>query len=187
MTVYDDKGQSTGKSVVLPAVFRAPIRTDIVNFVHDQMRRNKRQAHAVSTKAGSSAWMSAGSQVIAALLILFQVNKHRLNRGVPAVPSLVFLECVVVVLTDQVKVHSATCAVVVVCMLHWKSGENGTERSTWNNDAMLWSALLLLQVFHRLSLLEVSFNCVEASFLDRPSSCRSQHRNCTWNSVSSIG
>jgi large subunit ribosomal protein L4e len=50
--VYDEKGQSTGKSIVLPAVFRAPIRTDIVNFVHDQMRRNKRQAHAVSDKAG---------------------------------------------------------------------------------------------------------------------------------------
>jgi large subunit ribosomal protein L4e len=52
VTVYDEKGQSTGKSVVLPAVFRAPIRTDIVDFVHDQMRRNKRQAHAVSDKAG---------------------------------------------------------------------------------------------------------------------------------------
>lgn len=54
VTVYDEKGQSTGKSVVLPAVFRAPIRTDIVNFVHDQMRRNKRQARAVSGNAGLS-------------------------------------------------------------------------------------------------------------------------------------
>lgn len=58
MSVYDEKGQSTGRSVVLPAVFRAPIRTDIVNFVHDQMRRNKRQATAVSSNAGTMIFPS---------------------------------------------------------------------------------------------------------------------------------
>jgi large subunit ribosomal protein L4e len=33
-------------------VFKAPIRPDIVNFVHTNMAKNKRQAYAVSEKAG---------------------------------------------------------------------------------------------------------------------------------------
>lgn len=36
----------------LPAVFTAPIRADVVNFVHTNMAKNKRQAYAVSVKAG---------------------------------------------------------------------------------------------------------------------------------------
>ena len=38
--------------VELPAVFLAPIRPDIVNFVHTSMNKNKRQAYAVYAKAG---------------------------------------------------------------------------------------------------------------------------------------
>ena len=50
--VYNEKGELTDKNVNLPAVFRAPIRTDIVNFVHFQMKKNARQPYAVSKKAG---------------------------------------------------------------------------------------------------------------------------------------
>jgi len=39
VSVYDEKSAPTGSSVVLPAVFKAPIRPDIVSFVHDQMRK----------------------------------------------------------------------------------------------------------------------------------------------------
>merc|ERR1712018_1014788 len=39
-------------NVKLPAVFRAPVRPDIVNFVHFEMLKNTRQAYAVSDKAG---------------------------------------------------------------------------------------------------------------------------------------
>jgi len=39
-------------SVTLPAVMTAPIRPDIVQFVHTNMNKNKRQAYAVSEKAG---------------------------------------------------------------------------------------------------------------------------------------
>merc|ERR1711934_341298 len=35
-----------------PAVFKAPIRPDIVNAVHFQMLKNTRQPYAVSEKAG---------------------------------------------------------------------------------------------------------------------------------------
>ena len=50
--MYNEKGESTGSNVSLPAVFRAPIRPDIVNFVHSEMRKNTRQPYAVSVKAG---------------------------------------------------------------------------------------------------------------------------------------
>jgi large subunit ribosomal protein L4e len=38
--------------VELPAVFTAPIRSDIVQAVHTGLNKNKRQAYAVSAKAG---------------------------------------------------------------------------------------------------------------------------------------
>lgn len=38
--------------VVLPAVFTAPIRPDVVNFVHTNMAKNNRQPYAVSRRAG---------------------------------------------------------------------------------------------------------------------------------------
>merc|ERR1712118_540546 len=40
------------KQVQLPAVFLAPIRPDIVQFVHTSMNKNKRQAYAVNKDAG---------------------------------------------------------------------------------------------------------------------------------------
>lgn len=42
----------TEAKVVLPAVFSTGIRTDIVNFVHTNISKNRRQGHAVNYKAG---------------------------------------------------------------------------------------------------------------------------------------
>eukprot|EP01038_Epipyxis_sp_PR26KG_P014663 gene14663-19699_t len=39
-------------TVTLPAVFTAPIRSDVVHYVHTLMAKNARQAYAVSLKAG---------------------------------------------------------------------------------------------------------------------------------------
>jgi len=36
----------------MPAVFTAPIRNDIVQFVHTNLNKNRRQAHAVWKDAG---------------------------------------------------------------------------------------------------------------------------------------
>merc|ERR1719353_2816476 len=47
----DDKGVIIG-SVALPEVFSAPIRPDVVSFVHTNMAKNKRQPYAVNTIAG---------------------------------------------------------------------------------------------------------------------------------------
>ena len=52
VSVYTEKNESSGALVKLPAVFRAPIRTDVVNFVHTNMRKNSRHPYAVSREAG---------------------------------------------------------------------------------------------------------------------------------------
>eukprot|EP00808_Paulinella_micropora_P007611 g37335.t1 len=44
----DGKAEATN----LPAVFNAPIRTDIVQFVHTNMNKNRRQPYAVTKNAG---------------------------------------------------------------------------------------------------------------------------------------
>ena len=51
VTVFDDEGKNLAQTT-LPAVFKAPIRTDVVQFVHTNMRKNSRQPYAVSSKAG---------------------------------------------------------------------------------------------------------------------------------------
>jgi len=53
VSVYSEKSEVlAGKEVHLPAVFKAPIRPDIVSFVHDKMMKNTRQPYCVSSKAG---------------------------------------------------------------------------------------------------------------------------------------
>ena len=49
VSVYSEKSEAlVGKEVHLPAVFKAPIRPDIVSFVHDMMMKNTRQPYCVS-------------------------------------------------------------------------------------------------------------------------------------------
>lgn len=53
MGIYTEKSEEIKeKSIALPAVFKAPIRPDVVNFVHQQMSFNHRQPYCVSEKAG---------------------------------------------------------------------------------------------------------------------------------------
>eukprot|EP00825_Cyclidium_porcatum_P013269 TRINITY_DN16_c0_g2_i3.p1 TRINITY_DN16_c0_g2~~TRINITY_DN16_c0_g2_i3.p1 ORF type:complete len:529 (-),score=154.81 TRINITY_DN16_c0_g2_i3:220-1806(-) len=47
----DEKFPIIGK-IPLPAVFTAPLRSDIVQFVHSNLNKNRRQAHGVDPKAG---------------------------------------------------------------------------------------------------------------------------------------
>jgi len=59
VSVYSLSGEKSG-TTPLPEVFTAPIRPDIVQFVHTNMNKNKRQAFAVSMYAGkqvsASSW-----------------------------------------------------------------------------------------------------------------------------------
>lgn len=53
VSVYSKENQSEiVDSIPMPAVFTAPIRNDIVQFVHANMAKNRRQAHGVFFKAG---------------------------------------------------------------------------------------------------------------------------------------
>lgn len=53
VSVYSKSGAAeVVDSVPMPAVFTAPIRDDIVHFVHTNMAKNRRQAHGVYFKAG---------------------------------------------------------------------------------------------------------------------------------------
>lgn len=51
ISVYNEEGTAVGQ-VQTPAVFKAPIRHDLVNFVHTNLRKNARQATGVKKIAG---------------------------------------------------------------------------------------------------------------------------------------
>eukprot|EP00534_Pseudo-nitzschia_fraudulenta_P000504 CAMPEP_0201127964 /NCGR_PEP_ID=MMETSP0850-20130426/32132_1 /ASSEMBLY_ACC=CAM_ASM_000622 /TAXON_ID=183588 /ORGANISM="Pseudo-nitzschia fraudulenta, Strain WWA7" /LENGTH=382 /DNA_ID=CAMNT_0047396985 /DNA_START=44 /DNA_END=1192 /DNA_ORIENTATION=+ len=59
VSVFSLTGDKSGETA-LPAVMTAPLRPDIVQFVHTNMNKNKRQAYAVSIRAGkqvsASSW-----------------------------------------------------------------------------------------------------------------------------------
>jgi large subunit ribosomal protein L4e len=50
--VFNIDGSATQTTLKLPAVFSAPIRPDLVSFVHTNIAKNARQAYAVSENAG---------------------------------------------------------------------------------------------------------------------------------------
>jgi hypothetical protein len=53
VSVFDpENADSVVSTVSLPAVFTAPIRSDVVQYVHTLMAKNGRQAYAVSKLAG---------------------------------------------------------------------------------------------------------------------------------------
>ncbi|KZF20153.1 hypothetical protein L228DRAFT_249827 [Xylona heveae TC161] len=52
VTIIGADGSASDATLPLPAVFKSPIRSDIVQSVHTGMAKNKRQPYAVSEKAG---------------------------------------------------------------------------------------------------------------------------------------
>merc|ERR1711907_442759 len=73
----------SGKQVQLPAVFLAPIRPDIVQFVHTSMNKNKRQAHGVNKKAGhqTSAESWGTGRAVARIPRVPGGGTHRAGQG----------------------------------------------------------------------------------------------------------
>lgn len=165
ITVYNDKAEGSGASIQLPAIFKAPIRPDIVRFVQQQMSLNRRQPYAVSRKAGevSKKWLSTMTTEIESILLLpsicatticssiffqLQVIRLVLNPGVLVVllpVSLVFEE---VVLIAQVRLLTETCAVAEGCLHQPRPGAGGTARSMSTKNDMLCAQLLLHQASH---------------------------------------
>jgi large subunit ribosomal protein L4e len=83
VTVYSEKNEPTGAQVKLPGVFRVPIRPDVVSFVHDQVRKNKRQPYAVSTAAGhqTSAESWGTGRAVARIPRVRGGGTHRSGQG----------------------------------------------------------------------------------------------------------
>jgi len=82
VTVHEG-GATTATTVALPAVFRAPIRPDVVNFVHDQMAKNTRQAYAVNKDAGhqTSAESWGTGRAVARIPRVRGGGTHRSGQG----------------------------------------------------------------------------------------------------------
>lgn len=83
VTVYTDDNEPSGTNVKLPAVFRAEIRTDIVNYVHTNMRNNARQPYAVNKYAGhqTSAESWGTGRAVARIPRVRGGGTHRSGQG----------------------------------------------------------------------------------------------------------
>lgn len=83
VTVYGDKDEDTGITLPLPAVFKAPIRPDVVNFVHQNIAKNHRQPYAVSKDAGhqTSAESWGTGRAVARIPRVRGGGTHRSGQG----------------------------------------------------------------------------------------------------------
>ncbi|XP_076376805.1 large ribosomal subunit protein uL4-like isoform X2 [Megalopta genalis] len=83
VTVWTDKNEASGDTISLPAVFKAPIRPDIVNFVHQQVSKNSRQPYCVSKEAGhqTSAESWGTGRAVARIPRVRGGGTHRSGQG----------------------------------------------------------------------------------------------------------
>ncbi|XP_014666598.1 PREDICTED: 60S ribosomal protein L4-A-like [Priapulus caudatus] len=83
VAVYSEKNEASGSTIPLPAVFRAPIRPDIVTFIHNQMMCNKRIPYSVSVKAGhqTSAESWGTGRAVARIPRVRGGGTHRSGQG----------------------------------------------------------------------------------------------------------
>jgi len=83
ITVYNEKNEPSGVTITLPAVYKAPIRPDIVNFVHMNMSKNRRHPYAVSKEAGhqTSAESWGTGRAVARIPRVRGGGTHRSGQG----------------------------------------------------------------------------------------------------------
>lgn len=82
--VYTDKNEVIkDTTIALPAIFKAPIRPDVVNDVHQLMRRNARQAYSVNAEAGhqTSAESWGTGRAVARIPRVRGGGTHRSGQG----------------------------------------------------------------------------------------------------------
>merc|ERR1711920_224453 len=82
VSVYNEQGEVCGQ-VTLPSVFKAPIRSDIVNFVHTNMAKNSRQPYAVNKHSGhqTSAESWGTGRAVARIPRVRGGGTHRSGQG----------------------------------------------------------------------------------------------------------
>jgi len=83
ISVYTDKNESSGNTVCLPAVFKAPVRPDIVSFIHHEVAKNKRQPYCVNVDAGhqTSAESWGTGRAVARIPRVRGGGTHRSGQG----------------------------------------------------------------------------------------------------------
>merc|ERR1711926_53106 len=83
VTVYSEKKNPTESSVSLPAVFKAPIRPDIVSFIHHEIAKNHRQPYCVNRDAGhqTSAESWGTGRAVARIPRVRGGGAHRSGQG----------------------------------------------------------------------------------------------------------
>jgi large subunit ribosomal protein L4e len=83
ITVYTEKSEASKDKVLLPAVFKAPIRPDVVSFIHDQISKNRRQASGVGLLSGmqSSAESWGTGRAVARIPRVRGGGTHRSGQG----------------------------------------------------------------------------------------------------------
>merc|ERR1712213_236212 len=83
ITVYSEKSEATEKPVCLPAVFKAPIRPDIVSFIHHEIAKNHRQPYCVNRDAGhqTSAESWGTGRAVARIPRVRGGGTHRSGQG----------------------------------------------------------------------------------------------------------
>ncbi|KAG5883837.1 hypothetical protein JTB14_033758 [Gonioctena quinquepunctata] len=84
VSVYNEKSEAVKDAgVALPVVFKAPIRPDVVNFVHQQVSMNRRQPYSVSDKAGhqTSAESWGTGRAVARIPRVRGGGTHRSGQG----------------------------------------------------------------------------------------------------------
>ncbi|OQR77722.1 60S ribosomal protein L4-A-like [Tropilaelaps mercedesae] len=82
-TVYAESNEASGTNAGMPAVFRAPIRPDLISFVHHQLLKNKRTPYAVSKEAGhqTSAESWGTGRAVARIPRVRGGGTHRSGQG----------------------------------------------------------------------------------------------------------
>merc|ERR1712050_506305 len=83
VSVYGANGDATGETVNLPAVFKAPIRPDVVTFVHSNIAKNARHPYAVADNAGeqTSAESWGTCRAVARIPRVRGGGTHRSGQG----------------------------------------------------------------------------------------------------------
>ncbi|KAJ3326991.1 hypothetical protein HDU76_012447 [Blyttiomyces sp. JEL0837] len=84
VSVFSQAGDNTVVATApLPAVFTVPVRADIVNFVHTNMAKNKRQAYSVNVKAGhqTSAESWGTGRAVARIPRVSGTGTHRAGQA----------------------------------------------------------------------------------------------------------
>lgn len=81
--VYSEKNETSKSLIPLPAIFKAPIRPDIVNDMHQLIKRNSRQPYAVSEQAGhqTSAESWGTGRAVARIPRVRGGGTHRSGQG----------------------------------------------------------------------------------------------------------